>query len=493
MYYRQIMPLLNNYFIHLTFFLLAIFVSIESLYNVAFFEFFSINLMQLLVSFPPAFILQFGGGSCSSESDSASGSSDNCGSGCGSSDCGGGGECASTPFLIGKSKHGQDFILNDIMMGNPSSLFSNRRTGEVAFASGNVGYDVYPVPISLLKEKDTSTIELALKEIEPEQSIIHDFQYGFITLPPNKNLAIENSHQKLYCFSAIENVTSSINHSTLGSVENVFLDNKKACFNQKDYQDKSVFLKQGERVSFTVSEAEGINYISIGAFWRELLSKKYYVDRLKNIDTSTENKIATNVLGFKLKNLMTTAMSIILFMLPFSLSVNDSSLVGKCNINTTQASHPGRSLYLYYRDKNGQLIYFSIIHPRHILTYNTLIRVPAEAYVDGHAQIVIEATQDHYIYSLGIAQEVEEISLPNFTPIEGLLNGEKLLSAQNNKPLETRAGDVFSFSIPLPNVGETHMVCKIHGHYSPLAPLSDADMRSWWSKLSKEEKALYAS
>ena len=431
---------------------------------------------------------------------------DHCGGGGSGSSCSGGssgsgcsgscGTCGSTPFLAALDKNGKQRIFNDVLISTPSTLFVNRSHGEQMYRSGQVGFDLYPIPLNELRVRD-GHFELALKEIEPEQSFVHEFQYGYINVPDKGMLVTAGSHQELFSVISPEQpIVGSVTHSSGNVVgEQLKANIGRSRDSQKEYIENAVLLREGETLYFSVSESEHATHLSLGAFWREPLSREYYIDRIRELEaqSATLGSPEKTIRSYMRK----TAASLVALaaaVLPVSGGgiVNDSSLV-KTAFTPPQAhaSTPGRSLYVYYRDRDGSWVQFSIIHPRHLLTLNTLVDIPSDAYMDGFANIKVEATKDHYIYSLGTVSNVSPIDTPVMYPVSGLLNNTKPVTASDSAPLETYAGDMFSFLVPVPEESATHVVFRLHGYYVPLPTMSDEEMSQWWTNLSQEDKALY--
>ena len=422
------------------------------------------------------------------------------GSGCsgtGSGGSGGGGSCGcgSTPFLAATDKDGTHRIFNDVLIGNPSTLFNTRTYGEQMYRAGRVGFDLYPIPIDELRQSN-GHFELTLKEIEPEQSYVHDFQYGYLTLPKDGMLATDGSHQTLYSITAEEAVTSTVTHTNGNSVGEQLQQNRgRAQESQREYIENSVLLRESETLYFTTEETNGESYLSLGAFWREPLSREYYIDRIRELEVKSRPvRSLEKTIRSYMRKTATSLLALAAAVLPVSGGgiVNDSSLV-KTAFNPPQAhaSTPGRSLYVYYRNQDGSWVRFSIIHPRHLLALNTIVQIPAEAYQNGVANLKVVASKDHYVYSLGVVADATPIDTPVMYPVSGLLNNTKPVTATDSAPLETYAGDAFSFLVPVPENNETHVVFRLHGYYVPLPTMSDEEMTQWWTNLSQEDKALY--
>lgn len=410
----------------------------------------------------------------------------------------GNGNGSSTPFLITTHSDGSTRILNEVMKGNPTSYFFDKETGQRAFARGEVGSDTYPVALSDLAVKDGS-LRFALKEIEPEESFIHELQYSFLTIDPAAALAVHNTHQSLCAYSHITPLATDVVHSTDPKrFSKDTLCRRHQGVTYENLLSDALFLRNEEYVEFQVakdtSDPSGTVQLSVGAFWRTLLSKEAYQERIRALTEPIEKK---PVLTKSRKKVFRSLIPVFSFLLSmsFGANVDNHALLEKFNSPVAHASAPnngGRSLHFYYRTADGRFVYFATIHPRFRLVYNTVVDLPEEAFIDGVADIRTTATDDHYIYSLGVVTNAETLQEETYTELAGHFAGTSTAArASVAQPLKTTAGDHIDFSIPVPDGEYTHMLLKIHGYYVPLPVLDDHELFRWWQKLTPPERQLY--
>jgi hypothetical protein len=433
---------------------------------------------------------------CGGDSDSGSSS----GSGCAGCGCGGGGG-GSTPFLQLVGKNGEIITLNDIMVTNPSSMFSQPEDGARALKRGDIGFDVYPLDITQFRKSDE--INLLLKEIEFETSSISTFSYATAEIKNGSELATSDSHEVTHIISKNRAITKTDFGSKNHVNKDIFSDDRL----HKDLSDRqpikaSLVLEAGEEISFSVTKNQnGATNLAVAAFFHNLHSggaEKFISDLQEIPKESVKSFYQTNSLIKKLPVFGSLSLLLAVF-LPFSATLDDQSLIKMSNsIPTAHADTPhggysgSKSLYYYYKNTVGQWVHFSTMHPRFKLAQRVVAEVPEIAFANGNNEVSIKVVSNttHYIYSIGLVDQVETVKLSDFTPITGTSNGATKHSFADGATLVTLPGDEFKFTVSNMDKKATHVFFKIQGHYSPLLCKDESAANQWWNKLSSQEQAM---
>lgn len=458
---------------------------------IVFSDFLTLSMGVFAFGYPfPLIWLGGGGGGGGSAGDSGGGSGVG-GTGTGDTPGGSASTC-STPFLELLHPDGKVQILNDIMVGSPSSLFGELKDGAEAFKRGDVGYDIYAVPLSLLKQK-TNQINFSLKEIEIENSVISTFEYAPVALSEGEEIYTSDNYQKPLTAQTVKRISGHIKHSSGKNVSKNLNLNFKTPLTHNQPIDTSIELKAGESLDFTATKiSAGPIYISTAAFWRNIIGYQHYLAIIASGQAVA--RVRSPYMRFILRPVVYMSAFVLSLASMFgttSIGVDDSILDLSYKVKSAHASTPsGKSLYYYYQDAAQNWVHFSTIHPRYNLSHRALSPIPEEAFVhNGVANIRITANNVHYIHSLELASGVEEVTSVNFIPVEGVLNN---LSQEMNvtSELHTAPGDTYSFSTEVPDTA-THILFKIHGYYSPAKLQSAAEVQDWWGKLSSNERSLF--
>lgn len=440
------------------------------------------EVLTLALAFPPVwFVSQCGCDSGDCSGDSGGGS---CGSGSDSS--------GSTPFLELAKPDGSMQILNDVMVGSPSSLFRNLAQGAAAFERGEVGYDVYAVPVSLVGQR-VSELNFILKEIEIEQSVIARFEYATAVVPDGKELMTSDTYQQPLIANTTAPVGGKVQHSSGRDVSKQLSANFQMPLEHNKPVAQSVLLNPGESLQFNIAKVgNGETYVATASFWRQMIGYEHYLATVasKQAVAAIRSPFA-RALVRPLAYVSAFAFSLVSLFGFGSTNVDDSLLKLSYKPFTAHASTPsGKSLYYYYQDAAQNWVHFSTIHPRFNVSDRALSLVPESAFIqDDIATIKVVANAQHYITALEVAGDVEELSATEFTPISGSLNGTSHV-ATTESPLRTNPGDAYTFSAAVPPTA-THVLVKIHGYYSPMKPHRDTEVHDWWSKLTPQERAIF--
>jgi hypothetical protein len=431
-----------------------------------------------------------GGAECGGDSDSGCSS----GSGCAGCGCGDG----STPFLQLVGKNGEIITLNDIMVTNPSSVFSKPEDGDRALKNGELGFDVYSLDISDFRENDE--INLLLKEIEFETSSVSSFSYTTAEIPVDAELATSDSHALTYVISKNREITeTNLGHKD-SAHKNIFsTDRVSNAANESGLIDDSLVLGEGEEIGFSVTRNQnGPTHLAVACFFHNLYSggaEEYIADLQKVPSVPVESFYQKNSFFKKVPFVGSLGVLLALF-LPFGTALNDDGLIKMSNsIPQAHADTPhttGKSLHYYYKNKSGEWVHFSVMHPRFKMAQREVAVVPEAAFVDGNDTVSVKIVSNatHYIYSICLVDEVETVQLSDFTPITGTSNGSAKHSFENDATLVTLPGDEFKFTVSNADKKATHLFFKIQGHYSPLLCKNESEANQWWNKLSSKEQAM---
>lgn len=435
---------------------------------------YSLSLLDLdLFSSSLVPLLALWGDGSSSDSDSGSNSGE-CGQ-CGDS---------STTFLQKVYDNGEVETLNDVMVGNPSSLFYNKRVGEKAFQAGLVGHDLYAVPVDGSSEK-----KFRLKEIEFEDSEVFEMSYASLHVPTGSDICTDHTHQSLYSVASYRLLENEPIHSNQQKGAVPILSNIATLPEDKQPFTKSWQIDPGETIEFTVEKnADATTFLFIGAFWRPLASAHADAVQLSATKVSAYAspfvRLALAPLFYLVSLLAPLTMS--------TIGTDDGErelLRSSYQVQKAQASYTtGKSLYMYYQNQAGEWTEFAVIHPRFALSQRLVCPLPEEAFSESDTVSVrISSNCRHYIYGLGVAEGVDKMEVHELTPINGVLNGATAFDFSNETRLSTKPGDTFDFSVT-PEAEATHIVFKLHGYYVPRVTGDKQSYNEWKNSLSLEEK-----
>jgi len=425
---------------------------------------------------------------------SGSGDSDSgSGGGSASGGCDGGG---STPFLQRIGIDGEIITLNDIMVTYPSSMFAKQKDGAQALARGDIGSDVYPVSIRDLTDKDR--LNFRLKEIEYETSTIAAFSYAGINLADSDEIATDHTHAQTLVISKIRNITDFDKSFVANKIFRSNTTSELQTVNCQPIAD-SLYLNHGDDITFSVTKNNtGATYLAVAAFFHDLHTggAEEYIDELKPKHVS--NVKSPYHKSIFLRNIpLVGSLSVLLAMiLPNSAAPNDQSLIKLSNfIPHAHADTPHKSLYFYYMNTEGAWTHFCTMHPRFKLSHKVTALLPDEAFECGRTDVEVKVVSNskHFIYSIGMVDQVEIVTPGSFTPVVGLVNGSVEHEFARGKALVTLPGDKFEFSVTTSDDKVTHILFKIQGHYSPLVCKTEAEGKKWWSDLSLDEQAMMSA
>jgi len=381
------------------------------------------------------------------------------------------------------------------MVINPSSLFLDPKQGQTALDKGEIGSDVYPVCIKDLGQKDS--ISFLLKEIEYETSTVAEFAYATAIIADGAEVATDDSHSKTYLVSGNRYVSEVEAQKKSIDSKSVFTTNTQNLDATSEQPiNESLYLDHGEEVVFSVKKNKnGDTHLAVAAFFHHLHTggAEKFISDLAVVQPKAVQSIYQK--SFLRRNLpFVGSLSVLLAVfLPVSVALNDQNLIKFSNsIPKAHADTPHKSLYYYYKNSNGKWVHFSIMHPRFKLSQRVTVQVPEEAFIDGRNEVEIKVISNsrHYIYSIGLVDQVESVEMSDFTPISGKVNGAIKHSFENKSQFVTLPGDAFAFTVSNIKPEATHIFFKIQGHYSPLLCSNESEAKNWWNKLSSQEQTM---
>jgi hypothetical protein len=367
--------------------------------------------------------------------------------------------------------------------------------GADALNQNRIGFDIYPV--DLKRYEAESELNFLLREIEYETSTIKELSYATIEVPVGEELGTDDSHHNIYVVSK-DRVVKNVSSMHKNVIPNqVFTTNVGAISPQLEQPiQQSLCLDAGEEISFVVEKSTiGQTHLAVASFFHQLHTGGVdkYLDNLHTKSTQTVISSIYKTVFTKSLPVFGTLGVLLASFVPFNVSLNDESLLKVSNsIPTVQADTPHKSLYYYYKNAMGSWAQFSTVHPRFKLSQRSIIKIPDEAFVGNNteAEIKIVSNTKHFIYSVGIVDQVKPVEITEFTPVTGIKNKKTHHNFADNAQFVTLPGDELSFTVAKSKFTDTHVFFKIRGHYSPLACESKEDAEKWWSKLTTQEQAL---
>ena len=413
----------------------------------------------------------------------------------------------SCPFLL--TYDGNNFIHeNDFLMGKPSTVFPNKKTGLKTYSKG-IGGDTYLIQ-SEVKSNENGEIKMQIREIEPEESFIDRFEIHALDLAEGEQFITDGNLKDGYVFDSQKiKVSSQQSVYHYEAKQNTYKKVNSNYFSLKrPDKTKDLTLMTGDelliRIPKEALDIEQDNFILVDSHYRDWsLGNQVPFSRLESFMISSQALGRQTVLAM-------TGVAVVATGLFTSNYVFDKDLLNKLtSIPYTYADTPhwgrgggNRSLVVSVSD-GISTTYLQTLFPRYVRASQEVVRIPREIVKnlkESFLTVRIKATKKHKVKtSFVFSGEAKAPRLKKLELIEAKRQSDsvdfsKKLQKKNSDFLQTLPGDVIDLTLqdtPKEEGKERRYVLKSNGFYTRLSKEGYRKIgKNWLSRLASEDRKL---
>jgi|GEM_PF-2370641 len=416
---------------------------------------------------------------------------------------------ASTPFLM--VWNGENYAHeNDFLFGKPNTAFADYKSGLKAYAEG-IGGDTYLLS-SALKVNEQGELKLQIRELEPEESFIDQFELFSLDLKKSEHYVVDGNLTDSYVFDAsLAKIVSSHVVQHFHKSQNTFTEAKITNPNLAGGEsDQEITMQKDDELVITIPKSaindKSDTFILVDSYYRD-----WSIGNQVPFSLLERFSIGSMALG---RTLATTAAGITLLATAAVTSIfaNDTqqNLQKLVAVPYAHADFPytgpggtvGRSLVVSVQDGSIHT-YLQTLFPRYVQASQEVVRIPKKIINSLKGEFLtvrVKATKKHKVRSAfvfsGKAQPPELTPLTIESAVARADNSDysTRLAKKDGDFLATVPGDVVDLTIKdsakQPDTTRRY-VLKAKGFYTRLSAKTYHTIgANWINSLSNDDRRL---